>query len=215
MEVELRRETPTDYRTVEELIREAFWNHYVPGCCEHYLAHILRNSAAFVPELDFVAQMDGRVVGNIMYTKAKIMGDDGVEYPVLCFGPLAVLSEHQGKGIGMKLIERTQQEARELGYSAILIMGDPEFYKRAGFRPAQEFGIGTAWDTYSPALLAYELTPGVLANCRGKFQEDPAFDVKQEDVAEFDKTFPPKQKKEGLPSQQRFMELCSVNEPRT
>ena len=96
----LRREAPTDHRAVEGLTREAFWNHYGPGCVEHYLAHVLRDAEAFVPELDYVAVLKGMVVGNIMYTRAKILCDDGRSLPVLCFGPLSVLPGLQRRGIG-------------------------------------------------------------------------------------------------------------------
>ncbi len=89
----LRLETPADYSTVERITREAFWNHHVPGCDEHYLAHVLRQAECFLQELDFVAELDGTVVGNIMYTKARIVGDDATEYPVLSFGPISVLPE--------------------------------------------------------------------------------------------------------------------------
>ena len=103
----IRLETPADYAAVEQITREAFWNHHVPGCDEHYLAHVLRQAECFLPELDFVAELDGTLAGNIMYTKAKIVGDDAEEYPVLSFGPISVLPEVQGRGIGGKLIRHT------------------------------------------------------------------------------------------------------------
>ena len=121
--IELRPESPADFRAVEELTRNAFWNHHAPGCDEHYLAHILRESSDFVPELDYVAVHAGKVVGNIMYTRAKIVLDRGGEREVLCFGPLAVDPAFQGQGVGGALIERTKTLARELGYKAILIFG--------------------------------------------------------------------------------------------
>ena len=133
MEIIIRHEQEVDYRNVEELTREAFWNRYVPGCDEHYLVHSMRSMPAFLPDLDFVAEYHGNVIGNIMYTKATIFGDDGRQYPVLTFGPISVLPEYQGRGIGSKLIQHTKAIAKSLGYQAILIYGDPEFYKRVGF----------------------------------------------------------------------------------
>ena len=135
--IELRPEGSADFRAVEELTRNAFWNHHAPGCDEHYLAHILRESSDFVPELDYVAVHDGKVVGNIMYTRAKIVLDRSGEREVLCFGPLAVDPAFQGQGVGGALIERTKTLSRELGYKAILIFGDPEYYSRFGFIPAE------------------------------------------------------------------------------
>ncbi|SHI80251.1 Acetyltransferase (GNAT) family protein [Lutispora thermophila DSM 19022] len=100
----LRNEMPSDYRVVEEMTREAFWNNHVPGCDEHYLIHMMRNCHSFIKELDFVAEIDGKVVGNIVYAKSKIMGDKSKYHDVITFGSVSVLPEYQGKGIGAMLI---------------------------------------------------------------------------------------------------------------
>ena len=202
--IELRPEGPADFRAVEELTRNAFWNHHAPGCDEHYLAHILRESSDFVPELDYVAVHDGKVVGNIMYTRAKIVLDRGGEREVLCFGPLAVDPAFQGRGVGGALIERTKTLARELGYKAILIFGDPEYYSRFGFVPAERYGVGTSWGVYIISLQALELQPGALEDCEGYFEESGDYQIDPEASAAFDKGFPPKEKVSGLPSQERF-----------
>ena len=204
LSIELRPESPADFRAVEELTRNAFWNHHAPGCDEHYLAHILRESSDFVPELDYVAVHDGKVVGNIMYTRAKIVLDRGGEREVLCFGPLAVDPAFQGRGVGGALIERTKTLARELGYKAILIFGDPEYYSRFGFIPAERYGVGTSWGVYIISLQALELQPGALEDCEGYFEESGDYQIDPEASAAFDKGFPPKEKVSGLPSQERF-----------
>lgn len=214
MDIQFRKEDKSDYRTVEELTREAFWNYHVPGCDEHYLAHILRSSPAFVPELDYVAIVQGKVVGNIMYSKAFIQGDDSIRYPVLSFGPISVLPQMQKKGIGSALIRHTIKLATDLGYRAIMIYGDPEYYKRLGFKEAEHFSIGTAWDTYATPLLAYELVPDALRNCPGKFFEDDVFHLDETASALFDQNFPQKEKLSGLPTQDRFATLVAMNRPR-
>lgn len=215
LSIELRPERPADRRAVEELTRDAFWNHYSPGCDEHYLAHILRDSPDFVPELDVVAVHDGRVVGNIMYTKARIVPDRGGEREVLCFGPLSAAPAFQGQGIGGRLVEHTMALARELGYAAVLILGDPDYYSRFGFVPAEQFGIGTSRGVYIVSLQAYELQPGALADCAGYFMESPSFQINPEDAEAFDRSFPPKEKLSGLPSQERFQWIISQTKPRT
>lgn len=212
--IELRPESPADFRAVEELTRNAFWNHHAPGCDEHYLAHILRESSDFVPELDYVAVHDGKVVGNIMYTRAKIVLDRSGEREVLCFGPLAVDPAFQGQGVGGALIERTKTLARELGYKAILIFGDPEYYSRFGFIPAERYGVGTSWGVYIISLQALELQPGALENCAGYFQESGDYQIDPEASAAFDKGFPPKEKVSGLPSQERFQWIIQQTKPR-
>lgn len=212
--IHLRPEEPQDYRAVEELTREAFWNRYVPGCTEHYLVHVLRDSEAFVKELDTVALFGDGLVGNIMYTWGRILGNDRSELPVLCFGPLSVLPAFQGRGIGGALIERTKEQAAVLGYNAILIYGDPAYYERFGFIPAETFGIGTADDCYADTLQALELRAGVLSRHPGRFVEAPIFDIDQEAAIAFDKSFTPKAPKDGLPSQKRFQALLQMRRPR-
>jgi len=214
MDIELRIEKESDYQEVEKLTRDAFWNVFVPGCNEHYLAHILRESSEFVKELDYVACWNDKILGNIMYTKAFVLGDDGVKHPVLCFGPISVLPEFQGRGIGSRLIEHTKEMAKAIGYKAILIFGDLEYYKRVGFTDAESFEIGTAWDTYATPLLACELIPGALQNCKGRFFESTLFGVDEDNAEVFDQMFEPKEKVSGLPSQARFSKLVAMNKPR-
>ncbi len=214
MEIEIRRETKKDYKEVENLTREAFWNHHVPGCDEHYLAHVLRESKSFIKQLDYVAIYNDKVVGNIMYTEAYILGDDGIKHDVISFGPLSVLPEFQNKGIGKRLIEFTKLKARELGYTALLIYGDPEYYKRTGFVSAEKFGIGTAYNTYAEGLLAVELVPDALKNCKGLLFLDDAYELDSEKAEEFERSFAPKEKINGLQSQVHFAEMLLKNRPR-
>lgn len=214
IDILLRNEQPEDYRIVEELTREAFWNHHVPGCDEHYLLHIMRNAGSFIKELDVVAEAGGKIAGNIVYTKAAIIGDDGSCHEVISFGPLSVLPELQGMGIGGRLIQSTKITAKELGYKAILIYGDPEYYSRFGFVPAEAFKIGTADNMYAPPLQALELVSGALSNISGRFLEDAVYNVDLAAAKEFDKQFAPKELRDDLPSQSRFRHLISIRSPR-
>ncbi len=213
-DIKLRNENSSDYKIVEELTREAFWNHYVPGCDEHYLMHIIRDSEAFIKELDFVAEADGKIIGNIVYTKAKIVADDGTSQEVLSFGPLSVLPEFQGKGIGGMLVEHTKTIAKELGYKAILIYGDPAYYSRFGFTAAETFRIGTSDNMYAAALQALELFPGALAGISGCFHEDAVYGIDEAAAKEFDRGFPQKELQSDLPMQKRFMEMIQMRVPR-
>ena len=151
VELKLRTEQPADYRETENVTREAFWNLYSPGCCEHYLLHVMRDSPAFVPELDLVAERDGRIVGNVVSLRAVLHGDDGTDCEVLSLGPISVLPECQRQGIGGRLISRTRELARELGFRALLLCGDPDYYLYQGFVPAEMLGIRTADNMYAMA----------------------------------------------------------------
>lgn len=212
--IRLRNETAIDYRSVEELTREAFWNHHAPGCDEHYLLHIMRSCDAFIRELDFVAEINGKVVANIVYAKAKIIGDSGEQYDVITFGPISVLPEYQGKGIGGMLIRHTKEIAKELGYRAVLIYGDPGYYSKFGFVEAENYDIRTSDNMYAVPLQALELYQGALSDCAGCFFEGSVYEIDEKAAEEFDSTFPKKDKQSGLLSQERFLQLVSMRKPR-
>lgn len=213
--ITLHREGPEDYRAVEEITRDAFFNHHSPGCDEHYLVHLIRNAPAFVAELDTVAKMDGQVVGNIVYARAHVVKDDGQRVPVLTFGPLTVAPHYQKMGIGSMLVRHTVQQAKTLGYTAILIYGDPAYYSRLGFVPAEGFGIGSHDNFYADALQVLELVPGALQQCPGRFEEGEAYQIDPDQAARFDMDFPPRQHQSGLPSQLKFNEIVKRRRPRT
>jgi len=194
MDIILRLEEEKDYRCVENLTREAFWNVYKPGCDEHFLLHQMRRSAYFIPELDFVAEMNGEVVGNISYTRARVVGEDGTEKPVICFGPLSVLPAYQHKGIGSRLVEHTCAVARTMGFKAVLIFGNPAYYRRFGFKNAKCFQICTADGKNFDAFMAKELYEGSLQGISGRFLDSGVFKVDQEQCELFDGQFPPKEK---------------------
>lgn len=210
--IALRLEQPGDFREVEELTREAFWNVNVPGCDEHYLLHIMRDSKAFIPELDFVAVLDGKIVGNIVYTSAHIIDNCGLAYEVVIFGPISVLPEYQKIGIGHSLIEHTKKLARGMGYKAAVIYGEPEYYCRFGFLPAEKYSIRTKDNMYHAALLACELKQGALSGITGRFCEDSIFEIDQNKADDFDKSFPKKEKC-VTPSQERFKVLSEKRWP--
>lgn len=197
MDIRFRLETPADYLAVEELTREAFWAFWeLPRtiCDEHLLVHRLRSVSAFVPELDFVAELNNKIVGHIIYTKSKIVSDAGNEYETLTFGPLSVLPEYQNMGIGWALMRRSFEEARNLGYRAVIIYGYPDYYPRAGFSRAAEFGITTAEGHNFDPFMAYPLYDGALDGIHGRHFYDSVYaQLTQEDALEFDRQFPLKE----------------------
>lgn len=195
MNISIRLENENDFRNVENIIREAFWDVYKPGCVEHLIVHKIRKVSAFIRELDFIA-CDGEVViGNIIYSKAKIINEDNEEFQVLCMGPIGVLPSYQGKGIGTLLIKHSINVARTLGYNAIIIFGNPNYYHRFGFENAQKYNIQTSWGANLEAfMMVLELYEGSLKGISGKYYEDSVFEVDDEELNIFEKQFPYKEK---------------------
>lgn len=194
MKLKLRRENEGDYRVAEELTREAFWNIHVPGCNEHFLLHNLRKSADFIPELDYVAVADGELAGNIVYSKAAVIDATGARHAVITFGPVSVLPSFQKRGVGSALIRHTLKIAEETGFAAVLIYGDPRYYRRFGFRCAEKYDICASDGKFSAALMALLLKPGALDAISGRFEESPEFEIDESAFAAFDATFPAKEK---------------------
>ena len=202
----IRRETEADYRAVEELHRNAFWNVHVPGCCEHYLAHVLRKHPDFIPELDLVYELDGEIVGNVMYTKSELLEESGNSTGILTFGPIGVAPEYQRRGIGKALLEASFDIAAGLGYPAIAIFGDPDNYVARGFRSCKRYNVCLEGDVYPAALLVKELKPGFFDGRKLVFRESPAYEIQERDAEAFDAGFPPKEKA-FRPSQEMFFIL--------
>ncbi|MCL2216391.1 MAG: N-acetyltransferase [Defluviitaleaceae bacterium] len=200
----LRPELPADRYAVESLTREAFWDTFwEPGqqiCDEHLLVHRLRKSPNYVPELNYVAEQNGKLVGHIIYSKSKIIDPAGNPHETLTFGPLSVLPEYQGQGIGKALMLHTFGVATRLGFRAVLIFGHPDYYPRVGFRRAAEFGITFKDVLPFDAFMAYPLYPGALEVISGSYHLDPVYEsLTQEAALEFDKLFPPRERHTPAP----------------
>lgn len=203
MDIIIRHEEETDFFKVEELIREAFWNLYKPGCDEHYTAHNLRNSLDFIKELDFVAEINGDIVGSIMYTKSYVENEKKERIEIATFGPLCVHPKYQRIGIGTKLIEYTKEIVIKNKYPAIIILGDPHNYFKHGFKSGKNFNISTMDGKYPLGLLVLELKKDTFSNHKWKFKESDTYEVNMEEVELYDKKFPVK-KKEYKYSQDLF-----------
>ncbi|MDR1739849.1 MAG: N-acetyltransferase [Bacteroidales bacterium] len=204
---QLRLEEEKDHRQVEILTREAFWNLNFPGCGEHLVVHQLRKTKEFVRSLDFVAVYEGKIVGNIVYAEAKIKKPDQ-DFTILTFGPVSVLPEYQNKGIGSKLINHTLKLAGEMNYKAIVIYGDPDYYRRFGFKSSKEYGITNKEKRFPAALLVLELYPGALKGIEGIFDEGKGYEINEDESEIFDKQFEAKEKK-VTPTQEKFIKTVS------
>ena len=193
----IRFEDKGEYREVENLIRESFWNVYRPGCSEHYVIHVLRDDPAFVKELDFVMEKDGALIGQNMFMRTVINADDGRDVEVLTMGPICITPELKRRGYGKILLDYSLEKAAELGFGAVLFEGNIGFYGKSGFDYARNFGIryhDLPDGTDDSFFLCRELIPGYLDDVTGVYQTPAGYYVDDADVEEFDKGFPPKQK---------------------
>ena len=202
----IRLEKPEDYRAVEELTRDAFWNVYKPGADEHYFVHQMRSHPDFIPELAFVADLDGRIIGNIMYTKAWLEDEEGKRKEIVSFGPVCVAREYQRQKVGKALIEHSFEVACGMGYDVNINFGNPGNYVGRGFVSCKKKNVcfGAAGN-FPTALLVCELVPGALDGRQWMFIPSTADSCCEDTAAEeaFDATFPPKEKK-WMPSQEEF-----------
>ena len=206
MSIIIRKETPEDYRAVEELTRESFWNVYKPGADEHYFVHTMRSHPDFIPELAFVLEKDGQIIGNIMYTKAWLEDESGIRKEILSFGPLCVAPQYQRQKLGKMLIEHSFAAAREMGYDVNINFGNPGNYVSRGFVSCKKKDVSfVVPGNYPTALLVAELVPGVLAGKKWMYIPSTAADCCEDTAAveAFDATFTPKEKK-WMPSQEEF-----------
>ena len=193
----IRLETPADHAEVEYLVRESFWNVYRPGCLEHYVLHCLRNDKDFVPELDFVMEKDGRIIGQNIFVKAVICADDGGYIPIMTMGPICIANNLKRKGYGKILLDYSIEKAKEMGVGALCFEGNIDFYGKSGFTYASEYGIryhGLPEDADASFFLCKELIPGYLDGVTGEYATPKGYFVDEAETEEFDKQFPYKEK---------------------
>jgi len=199
----IRLEKIEERREVETLVRESFWNVYRPGCLEHYVLNQLRNDPAFVPELNFVMEKDGRIIGQNVFMRASIKADDDRDIPIMTMGPICIANEYKRQGYGKTLLDYSLEKAAELGCGALCFEGDINFYGKSGFTFASRYGIryhGLPEGADASFFLCKELIPGYLEGITGEYSTPEGYFVDEREAEKFDKEFPPKEKLK-LPTQ--------------
>lgn len=201
--IQIRNETENDYQIVEDITRKAFYNMYMPGCVEHYLVHIMRRHEDFIPELDFVIELDGRVIGNVMYTRASLTDENGEKKEILTFGPVCITPEYQRNGYGRLLLEHSFKKALELGYDTIVIFGSPVNYVSRGFKSCRKYNVCIEGGKYPAAMMVKELVPGVLDGRKWFYSDSPVMAIDEKEAARYDDSLE-KMEKKFQPSQEEF-----------
>ena len=199
----IRNETEQDYQRVEEITRKDFYNLYVPGCMEHYLIHIMRQHEDFLPELDFVMELDGLVIGNIMYTKATLTDEQGNKKEILTFGPICILPDYQRMGYGKMLMEHSFRRASELEYDTIVIFRSPANYVGRGFQCCMKYNICLENGKYPAAMLVKELKPHTLDGRKWVYHDSPVMSIDKQAAQKYDDSLE-KMEKKYRPSQDEF-----------
>lgn len=198
--INIRLERKEEYREVENLVRESFWNVYRPGCQEHYVLKCMRNNPDFVPELDFVMEKDGKLIGQNIFVKAKIKADDGRDIPIMTMGPICIIPELKRQGYGKLLLDYSLEQAAKLGCGALCFEGNIDFYGKSGFDFASKYGIryhGLPEGEDASFFLCKELIPGYLDGITGEYSTPKGYFVCDENPEEFERyesEFPAKEK---------------------
>lgn len=198
--INFRLEEKQDYRKVEELVRNSFWNVYCPGAKEHYVLNKFRSRDDFVKELDYVMELDDEIIGQNIFVKASVKTDDGAFLPILSMGPICIKNELKRKGYGKQLLDYTLEKAKDLGYGAVMFEGNIDFYGKSGFTTASTFGIrypDFPEDESANFFLCKELIPGYLDDITGVYVPSDGYlvaDLDPEGFESYDATFPPKEK---------------------
>lgn len=193
-EIEIRMEKESDWYDVELMTQRAFWNKYRPGCDEHYLVHKLRQHEDYIPELSRIAAKDGKVIGCIMYSKARVVDGEDI-HEIITFGPLCVDPKWQGCGVGELLLRETMSLAARTGYKGIIIFGEPDYYPRFGFKTCDNFDITTSDGKNFDAFMGFELAKDSFKGIKGRFHESDVIEsINKDKVEEYNKKFPKLQK---------------------
>lgn len=193
----IRLERKEEYREVENLVRESFWNVYRPGCLEHFVLNQLRDNPDFIAELDYVMELNGKLIGQSVFMKAVIKADDGSDIPIVTMGPICITPELKRKEYGKVLLDYSLDQVAKMGFGAVCFEGNIDFYGKSGFTYAGEFGIryhGLPEGEDASFFLCKELIPGYLDGITGEYGTPAGYFVDEAEADEFDKGFSYKEK---------------------
>lgn len=164
--IKVREERPEDFEAVRRVNELAFGR---PE--EASLVEALRTAAE--PHVSLVAEVEGRVVGHIFFSPVMIESEEAA-HEAIALGPMAVLPEFQGRGVGSRLVLEGLEECRRRGHGVVFVLGHPEFYPRFGFAPTKPRGITCEYQVPAEVFMLKELREGALAGRAGvvKYHEE-------------------------------------------
>ncbi len=195
--LEIRQETPADYRATENLVREAFWNVYRPGCLEHFVLHEFRNRPEFCPNLDLLLFRGETLIGQVMFVKNSLTLSDGDSLPILTMGPICIHPQHQRRGLGKFLLDHALKLAADTEAAGVFLEGNIAFYGQSGFVVASTLNIhymNEPAEDPVPYFLCKILKYNKLYGIEGRYQVPEGYLVDEMKAEAFDRQFPPKQR---------------------
>ena len=184
----IRKEEPCDYEKVENLTRDSFWNVYRPGCTEHFVLHCYRANPGFIPELSLVMEIEGKIIGHIMYSWSTIDTDFGAKLKVMTFGPFSIHPDFKRKGYGKILLDYSMDKAKKMNAGCLLICGSLDVYGKSGFVTAHSKGIRYVDDLESdaPYFLCKELEENFLNGISGSYKDPEGYFIAERNPADFE-----------------------------
>lgn len=193
----IRLERKEERREVENLVREAFWNVYRPGCFEHYVLNRMRDYPGFISELNYVLEKDGELIGQNVFVRAEIIADNGKTIPIATMGPICIAPRFKRRGYGKILLDYTLDRAKQYGIKAVCFEGNIDFYGKSGFDYASKFDIryrDLPQDADSSFFLCKELEEGYLDGITGEYVPPECYFADESEAEAFGKMFPAKEK---------------------
>lgn len=173
--MKIRKEEIEDHPVVFKLVEQAFKDEQYTDHKEQFLVERLRKSAAFIPELSLVAEIDNKIVGYILLSKIKIKGDDAQQTTALALAPVAVSKQFQNRGIGGSLIRKAHEVAKELNFGSVILLGHEKYYPKFGYQLAKNYGIKLPFDVPDENCMLIELTENALKNVKGTVEYPKEF----------------------------------------
>jgi predicted N-acetyltransferase YhbS len=171
----IRQETAKDFKATEHVVEEAFRTADFTDHTEHQLVERLRRSSGFIPELSLVAEVEGGIVGHILFSKIKILGEK--DWDSIALAPVSVIPKYQKLGIGGQLIMKGLERAKELGFNSVIVVGHEKYYPRFGFKKASNWNIRCPFDVPDEVFMAIELVPDGLKGVSGIVEYSKEFGV--------------------------------------
>ena len=168
MNIIIRQEKQNDFMQIYDLVKVAFQTAKVSDGKEQDFVNQLRDSVNYIPELALVAEENHKLIGHIMLTKNYI-SNSSCKTETLLLAPISVVLEHRDKRVGSKLINTSFELAKSLGYKSVVLVGDPAYYSRFGFKKSVDLGIRYLHDIPEEYVLVCELVPGALHEISGTF----------------------------------------------